>query len=151
MLKCHNQNELICKPDLDKIFLYVTICENCLFYKPKPVQLPRVFRSGGNEIDPRCLDGGMPQYIRQFYDIPAHLIKNSGKQVAQIVGEHLGGRNLRLSAYRLHLRPNLLSGHSLSASGEKNFARSNFLLFHIFFQLSAQLSGDQDGAQLSFQ
>lgn len=93
----------------------------------------------------------MAQDVRQLCDILVNLIIDRGKQVAEIMGEDLGGFHSGFLAKPLHLRPDLASPHGLSASGEKNLARGDFLLFRVFQHPPAQLSRQQDGADLSLQ
>ena len=56
-----------------------------LRHKSQLLQLPRMFRAGGHEINPCGVDGGVPQDIRQLHDIPADLIKGRGKQMPEVV------------------------------------------------------------------
>lgn len=71
--------------------------------------------------------------------------------MAQVVRKHFGRLHTRIFAYPLHFCPNLLAAHTITVSCEKNLAGSGFLLFGVFQQLAAQLVGDQDGADLTFQ
>ena len=64
-----------------------------LSYQTQPLQQAGVFRAGGDEIDPGGLDATVAQHIGQFRHIPADLVKRPGEQVAQVVGEHFGGRD----------------------------------------------------------
>ena len=50
------------------------------------------------------------QNVRQLHDVPAKTVKCAGKEVAQIVGEHPGGRHTGGAAQPLHLRPDLGPG-----------------------------------------
>ena len=43
------------------------------------VKLPPVLCSGGQEVNSGRLNGRMPQYICQFHDIPAGMVKSRGK------------------------------------------------------------------------
>ena len=106
---------------------------------------------GGNEVNAGGLDGTMTQHIGQLYYVPAYPVKGPCEQVAQVVGEDLAGSYARLFAQALHLRPNLPPGQTPSASGEENLARGDFLRLGVLFQFPAQLSGQQNSAQLAFQ
>ena len=64
--------------------------DSVLRHQPQPVQLAGVLRPGGQEIDACGFDAGMPQHVGQPGDVLARLVKRGGKQVAQVVGEHLG-------------------------------------------------------------
>ena len=75
--------------------------------QPQPFQLFGVFRAGGHQIDPRSIDGGVPQNVRQLHDVPAGFVEDPGEEMAQVVGKDLGGRHLGLPAQGLHLMPDL--------------------------------------------
>lgn len=122
-----------------------------LRYKSKSVQLPLVFRPGGQEVDAGGLEAGMAQHIRQLHDVTAGPVKGRGEQMAKVVGKDLAGRDPRRLAQPLHLRPDLTAAEGRPVSGEKDLAGSGFLLFGVFQQLAAQLAGDEDGADLAFQ
>ena len=122
-----------------------------LRYKSQSVQLPLVFRPGGQEVDAGGLEAGMAQHIRQLHDVTAGPVKGRGEQMAKVVGKDLAGRDPRRLAQPLHLRPDLTAAEGRPVSGEKDLAGSGFLLFGVFQQLAAQLAGDEDGADLAFQ
>lgn len=69
--------------------------------KMHPIQQTLVLRAGFHNINPGCLDAGMPQHIGQFGQVLVQLIKGFGKQMPQIVGEYLLPRHLRTAAQRL--------------------------------------------------
>ena len=46
-----------------------------LRYKSQSVQLPLVFRPGGQEVDACGLEAGMAQHIRQLYNISSSPVK----------------------------------------------------------------------------
>lgn len=90
-----------------------------------------MLHSGRDEIDAGGFNGAVAQHVRQLSHIAAGLVKHTGEQVPQIVGEHLRRCYLRLSADGFHLRPNLFSGKPRTVSGEKYLARDNFLFFRV--------------------
>ena len=110
-----------------------------------------MLRARGDQVNAGGLDGAVTQHVSQLDHIPAHLIKGPGKQVPQVMGEHLAGGHPGRLAEPFHLRPDLPSGQTFSASGEKDLAGGGFLLPGVLFQLPAQLAREQDGTQLSFQ
>ena len=65
--------------------------------------------------------------------------------------EHLGGGYARLDTKAFHLCPDLSAGQSLFVSGEKDLTGDDFLFSGVFLQLPAQLSRNQDGADLTLQ
>lgn len=58
-----------------------------LRYKSQSVQLPLVFRPGGQEVDACGLEAGMAQHIRQLHDVTAGPVKGRGEQMAKVVGK----------------------------------------------------------------
>ena len=117
----------------------------------QPLQCPGVFRAGGDEVDAGGLDGAVAQHVRQLRHVPADLVERPGEQVAQVVGEDLGGLHPRPGAQGLHLRPDLFPGQAPSASGEKDLTGGDFLSPGVFEQLPAQLARQQDGADLALE
>ena len=110
-----------------------------------------MFRACGDQIYPGGFDGTVSQHIRQFRHIPARVIKAAGKQMAEIMWKDLRICNSGAGAEPLHLHPNLFPRHALSASGEKNLARSYFLPVRILLQLPAQLSRNQNRPDLALE
>ena len=50
-----------------------------------------MFRPGGDQIDPGGLDAAVAQDVRELRNILTGLVKDAGKQVPEVVGEHLAG------------------------------------------------------------
>ena len=117
----------------------------------QPFQLTPVFLSCGHQVDAGGFNAGMAQDVRQLCNVLVDPVINRGKQMPEIMGKYLGGLHIGFLAEPLHLRPELASPHGLSAFGEENLTRGNFLLFRVFQQPPAQLSRQQDGADLSLQ
>ena len=115
------------------------------------LQLFHMFRAGGNQINPGGFNTGVSQYIREFSDISAHFIKCCGEKMPEIVWEYLAGFNSCVSAQLFHLIPNLSSGNSPSASGEKELTGGDFIFLRILLQLAAELSWQQNGADFSLE
>ena len=86
-----------------------------------------MLRAGGEQINPRRLNAAMPQHRRQRRHVPVHPVMRPGEQMAQIVGEHLRGRNPRGFAQRFQVRPDLMPAQAFSASGEKYLAGGDFV------------------------
>ena len=110
-----------------------------------------VFLSCGHQVDTSGFNAGMAQDVRQLCNVLVDPVINRGKQMPEIMGKYLGGLHIGFLTEPLHLSPDLASPHGLSASGEKNLARGDFLLFRVFQQPPAQLSRQQDGADLALQ
>lgn len=91
-----------------------------LNHQAKPLDFPAVFRSGGHNIDPRCINAAVPQNICQLCDIFLNAIESPGKQLAQIVGENLGRIDTRCFAQPFHLRPNIAAVQRLSIPCNEN-------------------------------
>ena len=98
--------------------------DSVLADQSEPVERFRVFASAGEQIDSRGLHAGMPEQVRQPCNISAHPVEAPGEEMPQVVREHLGGLDLRRSAQRFHFRPDLFSGQTFSASGEKQDRKS---------------------------
>ena len=92
----------------------------------------------------------MAQRIRQLYQVPADLVEDGGKEMPQIVGEHLGRLYPGPDAQGFHLLPDLLTRQAVTAFGEKNLASGGFCFSSIFKQLNAQLAGEEDGSDFPF-
>lgn len=105
-----------------------------------------MLRSGGDQIDAGGLHRAVAQHIGQLHHIPAHSVEGPGKKVPQVVGKHFAGGHPRGLAQPLHLRPDLSPGQTFSASGEKISPEAIFCALAYFFQLPAQLSGEQNSA-----
>ena len=114
-------------------------------------QLPLMLCAGGKEIDACRFNAGVSQHVGQLYNIPAGSVKAARKEVAQIVGKHLGSCHAGFFADRLHFRPYLLSGQLPAASGAKNRAGSGLLFLGILLQLAAQLGRKQDHPHLALE
>ena len=110
-----------------------------------------MLRPGGQEVNAGSLNTGMAQQVGQLHDVPAGPVEDGGEQVAQVVGKHLGGFHPGVLAEGFQLRPDLPAAQLLSASGAKDRAGGDFLLLGVFAQLTAQLAGEQDGADLSLE
>ena len=93
-----------------------------LRHQSKHIQRFGVFCPSRDQVDPGGFDAAVAQHIGQLRHITADFVEGPGKQMPQVVGEHLGGGHPRYLADCLHLRPDLLSGKRLAASGEKNLA-----------------------------
>ena len=109
-----------------------------LRYKSQSVQLPLVFRPGGQEVDAGGLEAGMAQHIRQLHDVTAGPVKGRGEQMAKVVGKDLAGRDPRRLAQPLHLRPDLTAAEGRPVSGEKDLAGGDFLFPGVLQQPTAQ-------------
>ena len=88
--------------------------------------------ASGNEVDAGGLNTGVAQHIRQFGYIPAGSVEGPGEQVPQVVGEYFRGGHAGLFVFCFHLRPDLAARDTFAASGEKDFAGSDFLFPDIF-------------------
>lgn len=109
-----------------------------------------MFRPGGNKVNAGGFDAGMAQYIGQLDHIPASLVESPGEEVPQIVGEHFLFRYPGFLTKSFHLRPNLFSRDTFSASGEKDFTGSGFVFFGVAEQLAAEFPRQQDCTGLAF-
>ena len=100
--------------------------------EPQPVHAADILNACGNEVNSGGFNAGMAQHIRKLHHVPAGFVERPGKQMAQVVGEHLGGRYPRPFEDGLHLRPNLTSGQPFPGSGEEYLTRGDFLFSGVF-------------------
>ena len=107
--------------------------------------------AGGYQIDPGGLDAAVPEQVGKLDNIMADLIENSGKQVPQIVREHLARLYARIFAELLELCPDLAAVKLLSASGAKNRAGGDFLFLSIAKQIAAEPFRQQNHADFPFE
>ena len=109
-----------------------------------------MLRPCGHQIDAGGFHAGMAQHVRKLDHIPAGLVKGPGKQMPQVVGEHLSRRHPGFPAKGFHFRPNLLPRKVFAASGAEYPAGNGFLRFGVPQQFPAELFGQQDGTDFSF-
>lgn len=102
-----------------------------------------------HDIDPGRLQTAVAQYIRQLREILFQPVKGPGKQVPQIVGEHLAFLHPRFLTERFHLPPDVGTVQRLSAPGAEQTALPDLFLPHPLLQAAAQRMGQQDRPQLS--
>ena len=57
--------------------------------QPQPVQLPRMLRAGGQEIDAGGVDGAVAQHVRQFHDVSRSPVERDREQVREVVRKYL--------------------------------------------------------------
>ena len=86
----------------------------------KTLQLAGMLRAAGNQIDPRGFQRAVAQHVGQLGHIPAGAVKHPGKEVPQVVGEHLAGSHTGLGAQGLHLGPNLLARDGAAPAGAED-------------------------------
>ena len=81
-----------------------------------------VFGAARDNINPRGIDAAVAEDVGKLGYILVRLIKCFGKQLAQIVREHLLVVYAGGSAQRLHLSPHVPAVKSPSAPGDKEHA-----------------------------
>lgn len=145
---CGRKFSVLCRQRLNKSGQK---SHSVLRYQPQPVQLLAVLRAAGDQIDAGGFNRTVPQHVGQLCNILARPVKRRGKQVPQIVGEHLGWLHASRRTQPLHLRPDLAAGQPFSAFGEKDLAGSDFLFLGVFQQPAAQLVRQENGADLAFE
>lgn len=69
-----------------------------------------MLRAGGDQVDARSLNAGMPEQVGQFGNVVADAVERACEQVTQVVRENLCRGDARQLTDRLHLRPYLFSG-----------------------------------------
>ena len=104
-----------------------------------------------HQIDPRRLDAGMSQQVRQLHDIPADPVPGHREQMPQVMRKPLRWLHPRFPAQRLHLLPDLAAGNPFPLPRQKDLPRPDPLLFRVSQQLLAQLPRQEDRPDLPFQ
>ncbi len=90
-----------------------------------------MLNAGTNDIDPRCVDATVSQYICELCNILFYCVKDFGKQMPEIMREHFFGIDICLITKILHLSPNIRAAHRFSGTGNKNHAGINPILLTI--------------------
>ena len=99
---------------------------------------------GGHKINPCRVDAAVPKDIRQKCDVLVCFVEAPGKELAEVVGEYLGCRYLRLAAQGFQHLPDVAAIQRSSAAGAEDDALGDPLLPGIAQQLRPQGTGDQD-------
>ena len=99
----------------------------------QPLQLPGVSRTALCGIDPGGTDMGMTQSIRQPGQIFFQWIIRPGKQVPQIMGEHLVWLHSRAFTKSFHIPPDIGAVKGLSRPRHEHRSVGDLLLFQVFF------------------
>ena len=60
--------------------------------QPQPIHTAGMFRTGGNQTDPRCLHRSIPQHVGKLHHISTGFVEGADKQVAQIVSSNSASR-----------------------------------------------------------
>ena len=76
-------------------------------HQAQTIQLTYMLGPRRKQINPGGVDATVTQHIGQPHDISMCLIKSLRKQMAQVVGKHLGGFHIGGSAQLFHLSPDL--------------------------------------------
>ena len=61
--------------------------------------------AGGHDVDSGGVDGAVPQDIRQLGDILVDAVEGAGKELAQVMGKHLGALHTGGHAKLFHHPP----------------------------------------------
>ena len=81
-----------------------------------------MFGARFHDINSRRLDAGVAKQVRQLRDIFFEIVKRPGKQVAQVVGEHLLPRHIGAAAQGFEQLPARDPAVGLALPGEENWA-----------------------------
>ena len=99
-----------------------------LHHKSQPFYLASVFAAGGHDIYAGGVNAAVPQNIRKLGNVLFNAIKSTGKELAQIVGEYLGGLDPGSPAKAFHLRPDVASVKGPAVSCDKDSAALDVFL-----------------------
>ena len=90
-----------------------------LYHQAKALDLAAVLGAGGHDIDAGGVNGAVTQNVGKFGNILFDSVKGSGKQLSQVVREHLALRDLRLLTQGFHFLPYIMTAYRLAASRDK--------------------------------
>ena len=82
-------------------------------YELQAFHYSAVFRTRCFDVDPRRVDRGMAEHVRQFGNVMLSFVESPGKQFAQVVREHLLRGYFCCRRQRLHRCPDI--GHHADA------------------------------------
>lgn len=114
-----------------------------------PIQRPAVLCAGVHGVDARGVDATLSQQIGQSQQVFFRPVKGAGKQMAQIVGEHLGWRDIRRRTECLHLLPDIRAVKGSATPGHKHTAGFDAGFFYIPPQKAAEGAGQEDETHLA--
>ena len=96
-------------------------------------------RAGLRRVDPRGVDAGVAQDVRQPGEILLQGIKRPGEEVPEVVGEDLARRHAGALAEGLHIPPDVRPVQRPPVPREKHRSGGDFLFLQVGFQQAAQL------------
>ena len=127
-------------------------CSFCrLQHKAETLELSLMFDAAGDEIDACGLDGGMAEDIGESHDVVAAGVERCGKEMTQVMREHFAWCDAAELGEFFHIGPDFIARNGCTTCCEKDLTAGDFLLLGVFQQLAAQLAGDEDGADLTFE
>ena len=100
-----------------------------------------VFGARFHDINSRRLDAGVTKQVRQLRDIFFEIVERPGKQVAQVVGEHLLPCHIGAAAQGFEQLPDRDPAEGLALPGEKNWAVMYMMFLTPAGQPVAELGG----------
>lgn len=106
--------------------------------------------SGGHDINPGGVDAAVAQDVCQLCDVFFHGVKDSCKEMPQVVGEDLAFQNFCPLAEVFHFPPDATAVQRLSGPADEHGAGLQAFSFDILQQLPLQFLYQKDGAAPSF-
>ena len=103
-----------------------------------------MFRPGGHNIDPCCVDAAVTKNIRQLGEILLNTIEGPREQLAQIVGEHFACLYTGCFAKGFHLGPDVAPIQRLAVPGNKDWAGMDTVILRVIQEQLSQLAGQQN-------
>ena len=84
-----------------------------------------------DDIDARGVNACMPQNVRKLGNVLFHTVKDTRKQMPQIVRKHLAWQHACLLAQGFHLPPYVVPADRFAAARDENAALLDFLRFGV--------------------
>lgn len=81
-----------------------------------------MFSAAGDEVDAGGVDGGMAEHVGKLSDVFRGAVKNSGEEMAQVVGKDFAFSHTGARAEGFHFCPDLFTRKGTTVSGAKEHA-----------------------------
>ena len=113
-------------------------------------QQAAMLRAGRHDVDARGVDAAVTENVCQLCNIFLYGIKRPGKELPQIVREHLARIYICLYAQALHGCPDVASVEGSAGSRAEDHPLCKLGHMRVLLQVSFQLAGKKNTACLAF-
>lgn len=109
-----------------------------------------VLASGRYDVYPGGVDAGVTENVSELGDVFFDAVERAGEQVAQVVREDFGCRDIGFHAQGLHLLPYVASVQGSAAATYEYGAGFQGFAFDIAFEFFPEFGDDEDGSRPTF-